>query len=619
MTEDQDAKDSQSDSGSKTFVNKNKDKKAKPHRPLTKIIIRRLPPTMTEEAFLEQVSPIPEHDHFYFAKPDPSLGNNVYSRAYINFINVDDIYLFRDKFDGYVFLDERGVEYVGIVEYAPFQRIPKKKKKRDPKCGTIESDPIYQEFLENLNKDQEPENQPKLEYSYPVNDTNDKKVQSTPLLEYLAARKLDKRGRDERRRRENDKRKMRIERKTKDLPIKRIGDLSDDDNCDECNYKLRRKNLWYGEQRIYHKSKANSLINMDIRSNVGSDEITTTDDSDWDISYPALNIKTHNTFTIATSNECNKKYIKETTLKSGGDTHLKEEENADSDVKKIKPRDGDKEKIGNDLKDDDAKVIDKDPTVFDSKAYKDQRKIGINLVDKKKKIEGEKKENLSKEDELDDDKLLKKDRRDKFKESPREQKSKKYSDTRKERLKQVEQGKSDKQSVISKIMSTEGKSRSLNHDDIKPFTQLPQVKTEDLTKLIEDMDRKVKMDEDTKSKESLQSKFKLNTKNDLIEITKMRRNSMDSGDIPFKEEPTLKRQKSLDDRSKSSEREGSEEKEKSESSERRAERRIRNKDRPSLVIYQPGMGKFSKQRLAKEKDTQPSSGKSVTDSEKKDT
>lgn len=41
-------------------------------------------------------------------------------------------------------------------------------------------------------------------------------------------------------------------------------------------------------------------------------------------------------------------------------------------------------------------------------------------------------------------------------------------------------------------------------------------------------------------------------------------------------------------------------------------------DRPSLVIYQPGMGKFSKQRLAKEKDTQPPT-KSVNDSEKKDT
>ncbi|XP_047544488.1 regulator of nonsense transcripts 3B [Vanessa atalanta] len=513
MTEDQDVKDSQSDSGSKTFVSKNKDKKAKPHRPLTKIILRRLPPTMTEEAFLEQVSPIPEHDHFYFAKPDPSLGNNVYSRAYINFVNIDDIYLFRDKFDGYVFLDERGVEYVGIVEYAPFQRIPKKKKKKDPKCGTIESDPIYQEFLENLDKDQETENQPKLEYSYPVNDNTDKKVQSTPLLEYLAARKLDKRGRDERRRRENDKRKMRIERKTKDLPIK-------------------------------------------------------------------------------------------------------EEDGTENDVKKIKSREGD-----NDLRDDETKVNDKDGTVFESKSYKDQRKIGISLIEKKKKVDGEKKDSLIKEDDQleEADKLLKKDRRDKFKESPREQKSKKYSDTRKERLKQAEQGKSDKQSVISKIMSAEGKSKSLNHDDIKPFTQLPQVKTEDLTKLIEDMDRKVKMDEDAKIKDSFQNKFKSNAKHDSIEFTKMRRNSMDSGDITFKEETTLKRQKSLDDRSKSSDREGSEEKDKNESSERRSERRIRNKDRPSLVIYQPGMGKFSKQRLAKEKDTQPPIGKSVNDSEKKDT
>lgn len=49
---------------------------------------------------------------------------------------------------------------------------------------------------------------------------NDKKAQSTPLLDYLAARKQDKRGRDERRRRENDKRKMRIERKGKDGSIK---------------------------------------------------------------------------------------------------------------------------------------------------------------------------------------------------------------------------------------------------------------------------------------------------------------------------------------------------------------------------------------------------------------
>jgi hypothetical protein len=45
---------------------------------------------------------------------------------------------------------------------------------------------------------------------------------------------------------------------------------------------------------------------------------------------------------------------------------------------------------------------------------------------------------------------------------------------------------------------------------------------------------------------------------------------------------------------------------------------INFQDRPSRVIYQPGMGRFSKQRLAKEKDT-TTTAKSVNESEKKDT
>ncbi|CAG9581562.1 unnamed protein product [Danaus chrysippus] len=598
-------KDSQTDTGSKTFINKSKDKKAKPHRPLTKIILRRLPPTMTEEAFLEQVSPIPEHDHFYFAKPDNSLGNNVYSRAYINFVNVDDIYLFRDKFDGYVFLDEKGVEYVGIVEYAPFQRIPKKKKKKDPKCGTIESDPIYQEFVENLSKEQETDNQPKLEYSYPVNDNNDKKNQSTPLLEYLAARKQDKRGRDERRRRENDKRKMRIERKTKDATIKRQEDLSEDDGCDY-DYYDNRQNCWYGEQRIYHKSKIKHNYNNDIKTQ-GSDETINTD-SDWDSHFPAL-MKTHNTFTITCNLTSDKRYQCEANKKSAGDTYYKEEDFVENDIRKIKSREWDKEKA--DTKEDQIKS---DKDVFEYKTYREQRKAAsTSVIDKKKKLDVDKKDYSKDDEQLDDyDKYKKEKRTEKVKESPRETKSKKYSDTRKERLKQAELGKTEKQTAINKIISSEGKSKSLNHDDIKPFTQLPQVKTDDLTKIIEDMDRKVKLDEaDSKAFDKIDMEPQ-----DAVDVAIMRRNSLESGDISRKDESTLKRQKSLDDRSKSTDREGSEEKEKSESGDRRTERRIRNKDRPSLVIYQPGMGKFSKQRLAKEKDV-PST-KTVCD-EKRDT
>ncbi|XP_045495651.1 regulator of nonsense transcripts 3B isoform X2 [Colias croceus] len=612
MTEDQDAKDSHSDSGSKTFVNKNKDKKAKPHRPLTKIILRRLPSTMTEEAFLEQVSPIPEHDYFYFSKPDTSLGNNLYSRAYINFVNVDDIYLFRDKFDGYVFLDEKGVEYVGIVEYAPFQRIPKKKKKKDPKCGTLESDPIYQEFLESLTKDQETDNQPKLEYSYPVNDSNEKKVQTTPLLEYLAARKQDKRGRDERRRRENDKRKMRIERKSKDISIKKYGDLSEDegyDKSDFLNNKYSKHCAWYGEQRIYHKTKSRTVSVKsevsDLKVHHGSEDLISTD-SDWDSQFPALTMKTHNTFTLTSAKVNDKQEAIEGSQKSGGDTFLKEEDLMDSDVKKIKSREWDKEKP-NDFKDDDG-------TIYESRSYKD-RKIGSsNVVERKKKYDNDKKGSYGKDDDNFDEVDYKKDKIDKLLDSPREQKSKKYSDTRKERIKLVD-GKSEKQNTINKMIS-ETKPKSLNHDDIKPFTQLPQVKTDDLTKFLESKAR----GEDLNAKHAKSSNEDISFNENKYEESndsKIRRNSLEPGDFTSKEKSMLQKQKSLEDRSKSIEREDSEEKEKSESTDRRTERRIRNKDRPSLVIYQPGMGKFSKQRLAKEKDVP--TVKAVNDSEKKDT
>lgn len=61
---------------------------------------------MTEEEFLEQIYPLPEHDFYYFAEADWSLGFDAICRAYITFKNYDDVFLFRDSFDGYVFLKE---------------------------------------------------------------------------------------------------------------------------------------------------------------------------------------------------------------------------------------------------------------------------------------------------------------------------------------------------------------------------------------------------------------------------------------------------------------------------------------------------------------------------------
>lgn len=72
-------------------------------------MIRKLPGSMTEESFLECISPLFEHDYFYYVQDEnPSFGDHSYSRAYINFVNVDDVFTFTMKFDDYVFIDESG-------------------------------------------------------------------------------------------------------------------------------------------------------------------------------------------------------------------------------------------------------------------------------------------------------------------------------------------------------------------------------------------------------------------------------------------------------------------------------------------------------------------------------
>lgn len=40
-----------------------------------------------------------------------SLYPHLFSRAYINFKNPEDILLFRDRFDGYVFIDNKGISW----------------------------------------------------------------------------------------------------------------------------------------------------------------------------------------------------------------------------------------------------------------------------------------------------------------------------------------------------------------------------------------------------------------------------------------------------------------------------------------------------------------------------
>ncbi|EDV56890.1 regulator of nonsense transcripts 3A [Drosophila erecta] len=194
--------------------NRRKDKKEKTSQ-IIKIVMRHLPPTMTEAEFLEQVGPLPENDSYYYCKADWSLGHEATCRAYIDMSSKDitEVLQFRDRFDGYVFVDNKGVEYMAIVEYAPFQCFLKNKARNDDsKVNTIEIEPHYQEFIKRQAEEREEASRMgdvKIEFN--IDRRTDEKVKSTPLLQYLANRK--EKRREEARKWNEEKRKQREEQK----------------------------------------------------------------------------------------------------------------------------------------------------------------------------------------------------------------------------------------------------------------------------------------------------------------------------------------------------------------------------------------------------------------------
>ena len=146
-----------------------------------------------------------------FAKADFSLDQDAFCAAYINFLNQEDVYLFQERFDGYVFVDNKGNEYVAMVEFAPNQKIApvKENKKRDQKINTIDDDPDYKKFLEML------ENKPEgldntVEQTLKEIESKEKENlanQTTPLLQFIKEK-----GEEKRKKREEQKEQVNLQK-----------------------------------------------------------------------------------------------------------------------------------------------------------------------------------------------------------------------------------------------------------------------------------------------------------------------------------------------------------------------------------------------------------------------
>ncbi|VDN30610.1 unnamed protein product [Gongylonema pulchrum] len=71
------------------------------------IVLRRLPAAMTREQLETQLAPLPELEFFEFISARPG-GPVSFAQAYFAFKNEDEIVPFKERFHGYVFVDNKG-------------------------------------------------------------------------------------------------------------------------------------------------------------------------------------------------------------------------------------------------------------------------------------------------------------------------------------------------------------------------------------------------------------------------------------------------------------------------------------------------------------------------------
>ncbi|XP_047352429.1 regulator of nonsense transcripts 3A-like [Vespa velutina] len=545
-------------------VGKLRDNKKEKCRPMTKVVIRRLPPTMTQDQFIEQISPLPEHDYLYFVKADMSLGQFAFSRAYINFMDQQDIFMFREKFDNYVFVDSKGTEYSAVVEFAPFQRLPKKRigKKKDLKCGTVESDTYYISFLESL-KNQETDStiaQPKTEYSYQPADNTLKKVTTTPLLEYLKQRKQEKqRLRDEKR--EERRRRDLERRRTKEDPI--ISKVLKNPDLDKETNKDNKEN----------KDERDKASPKDLKNRNKRDE------------------------------KLREKVPRDRDLKplTKGYRERMDDRNKDRDIKHQRrhedkklygrrdDRDFLKEDRKNDVRDDRKYDIKEDLKECKERRIEEKRgKSYEKMRLEKKRLAETKRHNVDLNIDNINVTCIMKENQDVSQEF-----------TEEGLISSLSKG------IVEKIMERNNGKNSGNIKLIESEQNIESVL--DQNKNTETSIRNEKdATEKSRSNEHINRETGIETESDEKKESKLvkRRSSLESGgEGGTGDNNCLRRHKSLDGDGQSNLQKSENEDKEKDKKDPRLERRIRNKDRPAMEIYRPGMGKFSKQRLEREKST----------------
>ncbi|KXN69750.1 hypothetical protein CONCODRAFT_79154 [Conidiobolus coronatus NRRL 28638] len=173
-----------------------------PLNPKLKLTIRQLPPSLPEEVFKSSIKPyLTDEKDIVDQKFIPGkvskkvLTPSKPSRAVIKFETIQKLINFKNLFKNHVYVDQQGVEFKIQIIFSPIQQNPKENNIQDAKLNTLESDPEFIKFCSKLHSEGEKEksnNSNEILLGAQQQSTNEANKKSTPLLEYLKAKKMEK-------------------------------------------------------------------------------------------------------------------------------------------------------------------------------------------------------------------------------------------------------------------------------------------------------------------------------------------------------------------------------------------------------------------------------------------
>ncbi|KFA78429.1 hypothetical protein S40288_06411 [Stachybotrys chartarum IBT 40288] len=170
-----------------------------------KMVVRRLPPAMTESEFITILGPEWESgkgkvDWFNYVSgkvsKDPSKPSRP-ARAYFHLTRKDNIMPLSEVVRNGVWEDAKGTftnpSLIGppCLEVALYKKVPSNKKRADTRQGTIDQDPEFMAFLEALANPPLPKEGIDAEQAEDALKV-ESKITTTPLVEYLKEKKANK-------------------------------------------------------------------------------------------------------------------------------------------------------------------------------------------------------------------------------------------------------------------------------------------------------------------------------------------------------------------------------------------------------------------------------------------